>query len=258
MHKDSKVNPEPFTILPEKTTSFLSGRSNQTRPQASHHLAEHLSLKQPESIKSPERPTLKWQETSKSRSGRPPLKRQDTSLKSSFPPSINESAVTTNWHVAAISLLLLCTIMLTMVILIGHKDNICSVCKIQWVQRGEHCFLFSSRSMGWHSSMGYCKEVSSTLAVVSTKEEMDFLMQETKKHFDLRYRQYQYHKFWISLKYDSDSKWRGANGTPYHLNWDAKLAPWACAYLQNGEFYSQNCQEEAFFICETEVQFGWS
>ncbi|XP_053112666.1 early activation antigen CD69-like isoform X3 [Hemicordylus capensis] len=203
----------------------------------------------------------------------------------------DESAVTTNWHVAAISLLLLCTIMLTMVILIGHKvnslskhskeqshqmhlqilvltetlihlqtgrNNICSVCKIQWVQRGEHCFLFSSRSMGWHSSMGYCKEVSSTLAVVSTKEEMDFLMQETKKHFDLRYRQYQYHKFWISLKYDSDSKWRGANGTPYHLNWDAKLAPWACAYLQNGEFYSQNCQEEAFFICETEVQFGWS
>uniref|UniRef100_A0ACB8FLS3 Uncharacterized protein n=1 Tax=Sphaerodactylus townsendi TaxID=933632 RepID=A0ACB8FLS3_9SAUR len=89
----------------------------------------------------------------------------------------------------------------------------CTVCKVRWVQRADLCFLFSDLKASWQTSQSICLEESSALAVMETKEEMDFLRDESSKYFDIVYYKYHYHQFWIGLEYQNSSSLVLRDGT---------------------------------------------
>ncbi|XP_063165577.1 C-type lectin domain family 1 member A-like [Candoia aspera] len=139
------------------------------------------------------------------------------------------------------------------------KVPTCSICKVQWVQQGDNCFLFRDKRMGWHSSQGFCQHENAYLAVVRNTIEMKFLKFHSNKHYHLDPEIYKYDKFWIGLSYDTTKgRWLWVDGTPFDSRLYEKLDHKGCAYLQNGTLYSQNCSETAKIICATNVQFGWS
>uniref|UniRef100_A0A8D0C5N0 C-type lectin domain-containing protein n=1 Tax=Salvator merianae TaxID=96440 RepID=A0A8D0C5N0_SALMN len=114
----------------------------------------------------------------------------------------------------------------------------CSVCKPQWIQHGGECYLFRARRLGWHSSMGFCSDEFSTLAVTSDPEQM------VLKHILL--------PALVEVSY------------PFRaIPWDGVLQTLlseregGCAYLQQGRLHAQQCNQTAFIVCHRKVQFGW-
>nr|XP_028602905.1 C-type lectin domain family 1 member A-like isoform X2 [Podarcis muralis] len=142
---------------------------------------------------------------------------------------------------------------------IGKAIN-CSVCKMQWLQHKDSCYLFRERKMGWRSSMGFCRDEFSSLAVIhNDTEQMNFLRFESKKHFRQRHGKNKYYKFWMGLVYDVVTKqWKWADGSLYNPKMHGKLPPKGCAYLRNGSLFSQECEKLAYVMCQTALRFGWS
>ncbi|XP_078232789.1 C-type lectin domain family 12 member B-like [Pogona vitticeps] len=135
----------------------------------------------------------------------------------------------------------------------------CSVCQIHWLQHGDNCYLFKSRQMSWISTMGFCKDESSSLLVIKSTEEMDFLMLESKKHLHLHRGRLKFNKFWIGLKYErSIGKWVWVDGSVLKVKRQQQQNHSGCMYLQNGEFHSQECSQPAFILCKAKVQLGWN
>ncbi|KAL8222673.1 UNVERIFIED_CONTAM: hypothetical protein K2H54_077906 [Gekko kuhli] len=151
-----------------------------------------------------------------------------------------------NWFCAAFALLLLCALLLAMVAVMSVKVqdleqtsaeqmeaiklNIlvlsetlkqlqmgkvwtCAMCRIYWVQRANTCFWFSDLSMSWESSEDFCDGESSTLAVVETKAELEFLRHESSKYFTLNRGKKNFDRFWIGSKYVNFTGLRLGDGT---------------------------------------------
>ncbi|KAF7253750.1 Natural killer cells antigen CD94 [Varanus komodoensis] len=155
-----------------------------------------------------------------------------------------------NWCYTNICLLFICTILLSLVIVMSaqvgrvsrkSKDQMhliqaeilvlteilrqlqtgkvhnCSVCKVMWVQHADACYLFRRMEMSWFSSRGFCRDESSALAVVKDPGEMAFLKLASRTYLGTLGGPHGYGKFWIGLKYDDGTKqWAWADGTPHN------------------------------------------
>ncbi|KAJ7329302.1 hypothetical protein JRQ81_015476 [Phrynocephalus forsythii] len=193
----------------------------------------------------------------------------------------------TNWFFATIGLLFICAILFPLVSIMNSKvtgqsrtmvEHIkmfqlqililseilhqvqigkvptCGMCRIQWLQHRDNCYLFRRTEMSWPSSMGFCKDKLSSLPTLNSTEEMDFLRHESKRYFDPYQKM---PKFWIGLKYEpSMGKWLRIDGSVLNIKHLGVTTHRGCIFLQNGRFYSQPCSEHANIVCKAKVQLG--
>ncbi|XP_077196587.1 uncharacterized protein LOC143838706 [Paroedura picta] len=132
----------------------------------------------------------------------------------------------------------------------------CPMCRVNWVQQGDLCFMFSDLKFSWQTSKNFCMDQVSTLAVVETKEEMDFLKHESGRYFIIYRGKHRYYNFWIGLEYANLTSLTLRDGTRVPVALALHAGPNPCVYLRHGKLYAMSCHKMYNFICKTKVEFG--
>ncbi|XP_077196586.1 C-type lectin domain family 2 member D5-like isoform X2 [Paroedura picta] len=132
----------------------------------------------------------------------------------------------------------------------------CAMCRVNWVQQGNLCFMFSDLELSWQASKNFCVDEVSILAVVETKEEMNFLKHESHRFFVMHRGQQRYHRFWINLEYTNSTSLTLRDGTRVPVALALHAGPNPCVYLRHGKLYAMSCHKMYNFICKTKVEFG--
>lgn len=74
-----------------------------------------------------------------------------------------------------------------------------------WIYYKGKCYYFSDKRDTWNNSQNYCKSHNSSLAIIDSKKELDFLNRHKRNE-----------NYWIGLSRVKDvSNWTWTNDTPY-------------------------------------------
>ncbi|XP_078507268.1 C-type lectin domain family 2 member B-like [Lissotriton helveticus] len=119
----------------------------------------------------------------------------------------------------------------------GKDGEVLPPCGEDWVWYRNKCFYFSEAEGSWTKAKDSCAALNSTLAMIDSHKELDFL---------LRYKGYRHH--WIGLQREHDQHWKWVNGTEFS-NWFAVEDFSECAYLSHQRVKSAECYVKHKWIC---------
>ncbi|XP_074873407.1 C-type lectin domain family 2 member B-like [Carettochelys insculpta] len=117
-----------------------------------------------------------------------------------------------------------------------------AACPDGWLGYLRKCYYFSEAEANWTDSQNNCSALGASLAVIDTKQEMDFLMRY-KGHSD----------YWIGLRREPDQPWKWANGIEFK-NGFSILGGEQCAFLIQDNIASSSCSREGPWICSKPEQ----
>ncbi|XP_053081759.1 C-type lectin domain family 4 member E isoform X2 [Acinonyx jubatus] len=105
------------------------------------------------------------------------------------------------WTVAGVSILLLSVCFITRCV--GSVKN---CCPSRWIHFQSSCYLFSTNTMSWASSVKNCSNMGAHLVVINTQEEQEFLFYAKPKR----------REFYIGLTDQvTEGQWQWVDGTPF-------------------------------------------
>ncbi|XP_069506581.1 C-type lectin domain family 2 member B-like isoform X2 [Ambystoma mexicanum] len=110
-------------------------------------------------------------------------------------------------------------------------------CEYGWIFYLNVCYFFSVNDGSWEKGQEFCAQHNSSLAVITTQEEMDFVM---------RYKGIDDH--WIGLKREKDGEWTWPNGTAFN-NWFDVQGDSNCAYLNHDGAKNARCYGDRKWVC---------
>ncbi|XP_067424280.1 early activation antigen CD69-like isoform X3 [Emydura macquarii macquarii] len=117
-------------------------------------------------------------------------------------------------------------------------DPVCPVatCPEGWLGYLGKCYYFSEVEANWTSSQSNCAAFNTSLAVIDSVREMDFVM---------RYRGSD--GYWIGLHREPGQPWKWTNGTEFN-NWSTILGREECAFISH-DIVSSSCSRKGCWIC---------
>uniref|UniRef100_A0A3B1J3R7 C-type lectin domain family 9 member A-like n=1 Tax=Astyanax mexicanus TaxID=7994 RepID=A0A3B1J3R7_ASTMX len=91
---------------------------------------------------------------------------------------------------------------------IRDREIHCEPCMMNWIQNGSSCYLFYNGYdwKSWENSRQYCVGMGGDLAIIDSREEQEFIMQNSPFYYDI------YHGYWIGL-YKNPEVWKWTTGT---------------------------------------------
>ncbi|KYO18333.1 hypothetical protein Y1Q_0008467 [Alligator mississippiensis] len=113
-------------------------------------------------------------------------------------------------------------------------------CPSRWSRMENRYYLFSPERRTWELCKSLCISQAAKLLTVETWEEQDFINHELFQYYEDRNSAVFYHRFWIGLPYDSETrKWVWVDGSalssslfdlpdPSHPSYQGG----ACVYVQ--------------------------
>ncbi|XP_030177457.1 C-type lectin domain family 4 member E isoform X2 [Lynx canadensis] len=105
------------------------------------------------------------------------------------------------WTVAGVCILLLSVCFITRCV--GSVKN---CCPLSWIHFQSSCYLFSTNTMSWASSVKNCSNMGAHLVVINTQEEQEFLFYAKPKR----------REFYIGLTDQViEGQWQWVDGTPF-------------------------------------------
>ncbi|XP_059582290.1 C-type lectin domain family 12 member B-like [Alligator mississippiensis] len=135
-------------------------------------------------------------------------------------------------------------------------------CPSRWSRMENRYYLFSPERRTWELCKSLCISQAAKLLTVETWEEQDFINHELFQYYEDRNSAVFYHRFWIGLPYDSETrKWVWVDGSalssslfdlpdPSHPSYQGG----ACVYVQGGVTKPGGCAETRFCICEKQKE----
>ncbi|XP_025046891.1 C-type lectin domain family 1 member A-like [Alligator sinensis] len=131
-------------------------------------------------------------------------------------------------------------------------------CPSRWSRMEDKSYLFSPEKRTWAQCKSSCIPQAAELLVVENWEERNFINHELFQYYEERNRAVYYHRFWIGLSYNSETrKWVWVNGSELssalfdlpdlsHASYEGG----ACVYVQGGAAKPGDCELTQFCICE--------
>ncbi|XP_065778857.1 early activation antigen CD69 [Muntiacus reevesi] len=110
-------------------------------------------------------------------------------------------------------------------------------CSDDWIVHKGKCYLISKKTKNWTLAQNSCSKHGATLAVIDSKEDMNFL-----KHHVGRA------EHWIGLKNEAGQTWKWSNGQEFN-NWFNLTGSENCAVLNSAEVSSAECDKNLHWIC---------
>ncbi|XP_069099029.1 C-type lectin domain family 2 member D-like [Pleurodeles waltl] len=126
----------------------------------------------------------------------------------------------------------------------GKDGHLLPPCGDGWIWYRNKCFYFSEDEGNWTEGGGSCAALNSSLALVDTQQELDFMF---------RYKGKRDH--WIGLQRETDQPWKWVNGTEFN-NWFVVEDYSECAYLNHGRVKSAECYGKRKWICTQVSAYG--
>ncbi|KAJ1122150.1 hypothetical protein NDU88_000654 [Pleurodeles waltl] len=126
----------------------------------------------------------------------------------------------------------------------GKDGRVLPPCGDGWIWYRDKCFFFSEDEGDWTEAKDSCAALNSSLALVDTQEELDFML----RFKGTRHR-------WIGLQREFNQQWKWVNGTEFS-NWFVVADYSECAYLGYDRVKSVECYSKCKWICTQGSVYG--
>lgn len=91
----------------------------------------------------------------------------------------------------------------------SKKDKVWSCCPKNWKPFSSHCYFYPTEAKPWRESEERCSRMGAHLVVITSKEEQDFITQNTKMNT----------AYYVGLADpQGERRWQWVDGTPYNEN----------------------------------------
>lgn len=110
-------------------------------------------------------------------------------------------------------------------------------CSDDWIGHKGKYYLISKKTKNWTLAQNFCSKHGATLAVIDSKEDMNFLKQHVGRA-----------EHWIGLKNEAGQTWKWSNGQEFN-NWFNLTGSENCAVLNSAEISSTECDKNLHWIC---------
>ncbi|XP_078542505.1 C-type lectin domain family 2 member L-like isoform X2 [Lissotriton helveticus] len=110
-------------------------------------------------------------------------------------------------------------------------------CPLDWLYNGRTCYYFSKEREDWNQSQLFCSFHNSSLALINSQSELNFLVELTCEHHN-----------WIGLRRRGDTfEW--ANGTACNSTLCSITDFGECAYIEDAAVRVSGCSLTRPYIC---------
>ncbi|XP_011230757.1 C-type lectin domain family 7 member A isoform X3 [Ailuropoda melanoleuca] len=159
-------------------------------------------------------------------------------------------ATSPRWRPIAVTLGILCLLILVIAVVLGTMGAFSSSCPPNWIIHKNSCYLFSTSLASWNRSKRQCSQLHSNLLKIDSAEELEFIERQMSSQPD--------NSFWIGLsRQQTEGPWLWEDGSVFSSNLFQIRSTEAqensshnCVWIHLSIIYDQLCSMPSYSICE--------
>ncbi|XP_006906898.1 C-type lectin domain family 7 member A isoform X2 [Pteropus alecto] len=158
-----------------------------------------------------------------------------------------------HWRCIAVTLGILCLVMLVIAVVLGTTGVLSSSCPPNWIIHETSCYLFSTSTDSWESSKRQCSQLGSNLLKIDSSKELEFVRKQVSSQPD--------NSFWIGLsRHQTEGPWLWEDGSMFSSNLfqirstvSQENSSHNCVWIHMSIIYDQLCSVPSYSICEKQL-----
>ncbi|XP_077727229.1 C-type lectin domain family 7 member A isoform X3 [Canis aureus] len=162
-------------------------------------------------------------------------------------------ATSPHWRPIAVTLGILCLLMLVIAVILGTTGAFSSSCPPNWITHKNNCYLFSTSLASWNRSKRHCSQLHSNLLKIDTAEELEFIVRQVSSQPD--------NSFWIGLsRHQTEGPLLWEDGSVFSSNLfqirstdTQENSSHNCVWIHLSIIYDQLCSVPSYSICEKKM-----
>ncbi|XP_070475154.1 C-type lectin domain family 7 member A isoform X4 [Equus przewalskii] len=162
-------------------------------------------------------------------------------------------AASPRWCPIAVTLGILCLVILVIAVVLGTMGVLVSSCPPNWIMHENSCYLFSTSLDSWDRSKRQCSQLGSTLLKIDSSEELEFIARQVSSQPD--------NSFWIGLsRHQKEGPWLWEDGSIFSSNLFQirstvmeENSSHNCVWIHVSIIYDQLCSVLSYSICEKKL-----
>nr|XP_055192695.1 C-type lectin domain family 7 member A isoform X3 [Nyctereutes procyonoides] len=162
-------------------------------------------------------------------------------------------ATSPRWRPIAVTLGILCLLMLVIAVILGTTGAFSSSCPPNWITHKNNCYLFSTSLASWNRSKRQCSQLHSNLLKIDTAEELEFIVRQVSSQPD--------NSFWIGLsRHQTEGPLLWEDGSVFSSNLfqirstdTQENSSHNCVWIHLSIIYDQLCSVPSYSICEKKM-----
>ncbi|XP_059882068.1 C-type lectin domain family 7 member A isoform X2 [Delphinus delphis] len=162
-------------------------------------------------------------------------------------------AVSPRWRPIAVTLGILCLVMLVITVVLCTMGVLSSSCPPNWITHQNSCYLFSTSLDSWDTSKRRCLQLGSNLLKIDSLNELEFISRQVSSQLD--------HSFWIGLsRRQTEEPWLWDDGSMLLSNLfqirrtvTKQDSSHSCVWIHVSVIYDQLCSVPSYSICEKKL-----
>ncbi|XP_032502542.1 C-type lectin domain family 7 member A-like isoform X2 [Phocoena sinus] len=157
------------------------------------------------------------------------------------------------WRPIAVTLGILCLVMLVVTVVLCTMGVLSSSCPPNWIAHQNSCYLFSTPLDSWDTSKRRCLQLGSNLLKIDSLKELEFISRQVSSQPD--------HSFWIGLsRRQTEEPWLWDDGSMLLSNLfqirrtvTNQDSSHSCVWIHASVIYDQLCSVPSHGICEKKL-----
>ncbi|XP_030882638.1 C-type lectin domain family 7 member A isoform X3 [Leptonychotes weddellii] len=162
-------------------------------------------------------------------------------------------ATSPHWRPIAVTLGILCLLILVIAVILGSMGAFSSSCPPNWIIHKNNCYLFSTSLASWNRSKRQCSQLHSNLLKIDSAEELEFIVRQMSSQPD--------NSFWIGLsRHQTEGSWLWEDGSMFSSNLfqirsteTQENSSQSCVWIHLSIIYDQLCSVPSYSICEKKL-----
>ncbi|XP_046538057.1 C-type lectin domain family 7 member A isoform X1 [Equus quagga] len=162
-------------------------------------------------------------------------------------------AASPRWCPIAVTLGILCLVILVIAVVLGTMGVLVSSCPPNWIMHENSCYLFSTSLDSWDRSKRQCSQLGSTLLKIDSSKELEFIARQVSSQPD--------NSFWIGLsRHQKEGPWLWEDGSIFSSNLFQirstvmeENSSHNCVWIHVSIIYDQLCSVLSYSICEKKL-----
>ncbi|XP_004330902.1 C-type lectin domain family 7 member A isoform X2 [Lagenorhynchus albirostris] len=162
-------------------------------------------------------------------------------------------AASPRWRPIAVTLGILCLVMLVITVVLCTMGVLSSSCPPNWITHQNSCYLFSTSLDSWDTSKRRCLQLGSNLLKIDSLNELEFISRQVSSQLD--------HSFWIGLsRRQTEEPWLWDDGSMLLSNLfqirrtvTKQDSSHSCVWIHVSVIYDQLCSVPSYSICEKKL-----
>ncbi|XP_036157261.1 C-type lectin domain family 7 member A isoform X3 [Myotis myotis] len=157
------------------------------------------------------------------------------------------------WRSIAVTLGILCLVILVIAIVLGTMGVLSSSCPPNWIAHENSCYLFGTSLNSWNGSKRQCSQLDSYLLKIDSSKELEFIVKQVSSQ--------PVKSFWIGLsRPQAEGPWLWEDGSKFSPNLfeirstvTQENSSHNCVWIHVPIIYDQLCSVPSYGICEKKL-----